>query len=365
MFFIIIFLLFLLLLSQFLSPFKLGRVVIFLYTLTVLYLIFLWITYTPDKLYYTWWIDYPDFSIDKEPTFQIIAAYIRKHNYSYQFMHVTFIAVYSLIYLYFVSRFSRNVYAITLLYIPLIFIFYGTQLRYFLGYYAVLLGFYYLLVSKRKMLALACFIFAVCSHYSLLLFIPFYFLYNIKGNFYSRILKIAFVIFVGYTVLTTVIFDLLSWIRFIYYLKGDLVSSYAGGLFSFAVLIPVYVFVQQYYKGRLKENPELLNDSKFVFLYKFSLLPLVYLGIAISAQVVGHRFIIMGMLIPILFFFYRWDEFENKAKKARYTAVFILLYIFVFIHLNFSVAWIMGEWEMVEEMQKMIWSNEILKDLLT
>lgn len=365
MFFIIIFLFFLLLLSRFLSHFKLGRVAIFLYTLIGLYCIFILINYTPDKQYYIFWIEYPELTLDKEPTFQIVAEYIRKHHYSYQFLHITFIGIYSLLYLYFVSRFSKNVYIITLLYIPLIFIFYGTQLRYFLGYYAVLLGYYYLLVAKKKMLALFCFIFAVCSHYSLLFFIPFYFLYQIKDNFYRRILRITAIVFAGYTLLTTVIFNLFAGIRFVTYLKGDLVSSFSGGLFSFGVLIPVYVLVNQYYKARLNDNPELINDSKFIFLYKFSLIPLAFLGIAITAQVIGHRFIMTGVLMPILFLFYRWNEIKNRTRKIRYLFFFIFTYIIIFVHFNFSFAWIMGEWEMVEEMQKMIWSNEILKDLLT
>ena len=103
MFFVVIILFFLLLISNFLSKFELGRAINFILTLVLLYTIFLFITYTPDREYYTVWVDIPDLSIDKEPTFQIIASYMRANNYDYEFLHISFLSVYCLIYLFFVS----------------------------------------------------------------------------------------------------------------------------------------------------------------------------------------------------------------------------------------------------------------------
>jgi len=364
MVFVLIILFFLLVVSHFLSSFKLGRVVNFIISLILLYIVFLFITYTPDKEYYTWWIDIPAFSVDKEPTFQIVASYIRKHGYDYQFLHVTFLSVYSIIFLFLVSRLSKNVLLITLLYVPLIFIFYGTQLRYFLGYFAAILGFYYLLVSKQKIWALSFFAFAILSHYSLVLFIPFYFVYQIKDNFFRRIFYITVIIIVGYLFLTTVIFQLLSGLRFLGYLEGDLVSSYSGGLFSFATLIPIYILVSKYYNYRTAKNPSLKEDEKFIFLYKMSIIPMMYLGIALTVQVIGHRYIMTGMLFPILLFFYKFNEITDKLKKVQFSIIFFILYIFVFIHFNFSSGLFLGEWETVGEMEKMLKSNEIIKYLL-
>ncbi|QOW10565.1 EpsG family protein [Kaistella flava (ex Peng et al. 2021)] len=361
---VVIILLFLLVFSSLLANFKLGRVIIFIVTLLLLYAVFLFIKYTPDKEYYTWWINFPEFSIDKEPTFQLVAAYIRAHKYGYQFLHVSFLSVYSFLFLLLISRFTKNVYVITLLYIPLIFIFYGTQLRYFLGYFAAILGFYYLFVSKRNILAILFFVFAVLSHYSLILFVPFFFLYKIKTKFFVRISYLSLAVFVGYTVLTTIIFNLFSGLRFLFYLKGDLVSSYAGGIFAFGTLLPIYILVHQYYNYRLKINPKLASDDRFNFLYKMSIIPMIYIGIAITVQVIGHRFIMTGMLFPILLFFYKFNEVKDLKKKLQFYSLFFILYILVFIHFNFSVGLVLGEWEMVQEMNKMLKSNEMIKYLI-
>lgn len=364
MFFVIIILFFLLISSVFLSNFTFGRFVIFLVSLCLLYAVFLLITYTPDKEFYTVWINLPNISVDKEPTFQIVVAYIRKYNHSYQFLHITFISVYSLIFLYFVNKFAKNVFVVVLLYIPLIFIFYSTQLRYFLGYYSTLIGFYHLTVSKNRKLALLWFVFGIASHYSLVLFLPVYFLLQINKKFFSKMVQLMLLVFFGYAIFTTILFQLFSGIRFVDYLKGDLVSSYLGGLFSFGVLIPVYIFVNIYYKDRLKINPELSHDIKFNFLYKMSLIPMIYIGVSLFVQVIGHRIIMTGMLFPILLFFYKISEVNNLRCRIRYYFYFFIFIVLIFIHFNFSTGLVFGEWEMVEEMGKMINSNVFLKYLL-
>lgn len=228
----------------------------------------------------------------------------------------------------------------------------------------MLLGFYYLYTKNSKSLAIAFFIFGVSSHFSLVLFVPFYFLLKINNNFFRRIVNLVLVVLVGYTLLTSIIFNLLSGYRFIDYLTGDLVSSYSGGIFSFAPLIPIYLLCNYYYKERIKLDPSLESDLKFSFLFKMSLIPAVFIGIALTAQVIGHRYIMTGMLFPILLFFYKFNEITDKLKKVQFSIVFFILYIFVFIHFNFSSGIFLGEWEMVGEMRKMLRSNEIIKYLI-
>lgn len=363
MFFITLTLLFLLIASSFMSKIPSGRIAVFLITLTVLYLIFLPITYTPDKEYYIWWLNDEDFSANKEPVFQVIAAYIRANKLSYQFLHIAYLAIYCALLLHFISRFCKNAYTTAILYIPLVFLFFGTQLRFFLGYFAALLGFYYLFISKNRPLTIFFLTFAILSHYSLILFAPFYFLMRLEKKFFLRIIQIAFAVFIGYTFLTEVIARAMGGVRFIDYLKGDLVSSYLGGIFIFATIIPVYVLIKVYYESRIKYDPELVSDPKFTFLYKMSLIPLIFLGIALTVQVIGHRFIMTGMLLPILLFFYKLNRVRRMQVKFRYYALFIAVYILIFVHFNFSVGLVLGEWELVEEMQKMLNSNEIIKYL--
>lgn len=360
MFFVTLTLIFLLIASNFLSKVPSGRIVVFLITQAILYIVFLPITYTPDKEYYIWWLNDADFSADKEPVFQVVASYIRANKYSYQYLHIAYLSVYCVIFLHLISRFCKNVYTPALLYVPLVFLFFGTQLRFFLGYFAALVGFYYLFVAKNRPLTILFFTFAILSHYSLILFVPFYFLMRLEKKFFVRIIQITFAVFIGYTFLTEVIARSMGGVRFIDYLKGDLVSSYLGGIFIFATLIPVYFLIKAYYESRIKYDPELASDPKFTFLYKMSLIPMIFIGIALTVQVIGHRFIMTGMLLPILLFFYKLDTLRRLQTKFLYYALFVAVYILIFVHFNFSVALVLGEWELVEEMQKMLDSNDII-----
>lgn len=365
MFFVSIIFLFFILLSNFLSNFKLGKVINFIITLLLLYIVFLFITYTPDKEYYNMWINSAKFSEDKEPTFKIIAAYIREHNYGYQFFHVTFLSIYSIFYLFFISRFSRNVFIVTLLYIPCIFIFYGTQLRYFMGYYSILLGIYYLTVVKNWWYAILFIVFALASHYSLLLFIPIYFLLKIENNFFRKILRFSIVIFIAYMALVTLVLKLISDVRFLVYLQGkDMVSSYLGGIFVFAPIVPIYFLIEYYYNRRIKLNPNLASDSKFAFLYKMTIIPLVFLGLAVTAQVIGHRMIMPAILFPILLFFYKFNDIKDTQFRIKSGIVFLVYWLIIFIHFNYSTAIFLGEWDGVENMYKMIQSNGILNEII-
>ncbi|MDM1552249.1 EpsG family protein [Empedobacter falsenii] len=364
MVFVIILLFTLILLTNFLSNFKLGRIINFLITLTLLYVIFLPITYTPDKIIYTYLLNDQEIRIGLEPTFQIISAYIYKNRLDYEFLHITFSAIYNFIFLLFIHKLSKNIFVTTLLFIPLVFIFHSTQLRYFLGYYAILLGFYYLYVQQKKSLAITFMLFGILSHYSLVLFIPLYFLYHIKGNFFKKIFSITLIIFVGYTFLTSVLFPFLGNIRFISYLKGDLVSTYLGGLFNFLPFIPLYILINEYYHIRIKLDKTLQEDKVFNFLYKMSIFPIIFIGLSFTVQVLGHRMMITGLLFPILLFFYKFNKIRSASNKIKFGIVFFFLYLVFFLHLNYSTALFLDNWESVDEMLKIIESNEIIKNII-
>lgn len=362
---IFILLLFFLVILGFFSNYKYGKVISFVITLFILYSTFLFISYTPDRDIYTWMLYYRELSKDKEPIFNLIANYVRNHNYDYEGLHFIYLLLYCFLYLMFVSKFIRNVLPITLLYIPLVFIFFGTQLRFFLGYFFVLLSLYYLLIKKNKLLTLSNFVLGIANHYSLVLFIPFYFLYRIKEKFFIKIIQISFYTFIGYLVLTNIIFNLLSGIRFVSYLKGDLVSTYLGGIFTFVPIIPIYFLINFYYKKRIKLEPSLKDDEKFTFLYKMSITPLIFIGIAFTVQVIGHRIIMTCVLFPILLFFYKFNEIKNLNFKINAAIIFALSYSFIFFHFNLSTGFILGKWDGIEQIEKMIKSNPLLEYLIS
>lgn len=359
---IVIILVCLVVFSIILNKFKAGKIVNFFLTLTLISFVFLFITYTPDKAFYQLWIDYPEYSFDKEPVFLLVTNYLRKHNLSYDYLHITFICIYTLMYLALFQRFKTNILITSLLYFSLIFIFYGTQLRFFLGYFAVLLALYFS-YNKINFWSILLFIFGILSHYSVALLIPTYFILRIKQDFHKQILKLSFTVFLGYIVMSQIITILLSGSRFYPYVSGSLVSSYIGGLFTFLPYLPIYFFIFKYYKMRIIENRSLLDDANFIFLYKMSLIPALFVGIALNTQVIGHRFIMPSLIFPITFFFYRFQNI-NKSNKLKFLIIFLFLYIYIFVHMNFSTAIFLNNTSVIDDISKMINSNKYLRYLL-
>lgn len=366
MFSVIILLLTLLIITTILSKFGRGGIIIFLITLGIVYFVFLFLQYTPDRQFYEYWLGDETLRIGKEPFFQLVAWYVEKNGYNYVFLHILFISVYSVLLLLFIKKITKNLLLVVVIYLPLIFIFFATQLRYFLGLYAVFLGLYYILVEKKKLPGIFFLMFAILSHYSLILFLPFILINRINIEHYlNRIVRTALIVFFTFTLLSGLIVQMIGDLRFKDYFSVDLASSFAGGFFTFGPYLIMYLLIQLYYKVIVKRNPQAALDSKFVFLYKLSLYPLIFFGVALTLQVVGHRVIISTLVLPILFYIYGLSFVKLKSKKLVFNSIFALVICLLFFHLNFaSDIFFKNKNLLTNDISKMLLSNKYLKYIL-
>lgn len=289
---------------------------------------------------------------EREPFFTLSIQFIKE----YEYLHYFFTAVYSFLLLFLISRFTNNILIVTLLYIPLLYLFYITQIRYFMGIYAVYLALYYFFVKSNKVLALIFLLFGISNHFGLLLFllfVPFFYVSEekiIKYSLYGMgILSGCLLLLI---VLGTTIF---SGIRFVAYFSRDLVSSFTGGIYAFFPYFIVWIFTVNVYQNNLKYNPFLLSDKKYKYLVIMSIVPIIFLGVAFFLHVIGHRVIITATLFQILFFLYSLKYYKNKFNKIiGFISIYTFLVTYIFVLPRF-----LGIDDSLQEAYKVFISNSL------
>jgi len=335
--FLLILSIFIIILTSFLEKFDLGKVISFLIVHAVIFGIVGFVEYTPDKEFYIYWLYNLPESI--EPFFKITVGYLVKHGYAFPELQMFFTFVYTFLLLFLISRFSGKLFIISILYIATIFIFYVTQLRYFMGYYAMCLSLYYLYVKKNYIAAIIFLIFGIANHYGLFLFgviVPFFYIKT------DKIIPRLFTVTVTVLLLTSIILVLgttsFSQIRFVAYFFSELQSSFLGGLLTFIPYLGIVYLIYRLHIMTIKRNEELLEDRKYMFLFIMSIANITLIGAALIIQVIGHRMIMTATLFQILYVVYVLKYYEKPEKiklliKFGMSVVFLCFYIYIFVDL--------------------------------
>lgn len=356
---IILILIFTLVLSNLLAKVKLGRLLIGLITYFLIILVCGKVTYTPDWEGYEYLIISPN---RLELFFKYISEYALNKGYIYKDVHFFYISLYTIFLLWFISAFNNNVFIVSFLYLIFVFLFYTTQIRFFMAYYAGILALYYFLYYKRYNLSLSLFIFAFLNHYSiiiLLLYIPFYSIDVRKLKKVVYIISVSCIIFFlildSFFPLTAL---LNSEVRYLGYLKSDLRSSALGGLaFFFPYIIYLPFLTSYYFKLRkMIHNKEIIK--KIDFLFKMTIIPYIFIGISIYIQIIGHRFVIPSLFISLLLYF----QLSKIDKSKKSIAFFILFISFGIIYNYFLLPSILNS-DSFEVISMMLESNQIIQML--
>lgn len=303
------------------TKYKFGFIISLIISAVLLYVFVVSVEYTPDASFYEYWLKE---NKKMEPFFYYTSFYFT----NYKELHIFYTSIYSALFLFFVTRFSRNPLLVTILYIPILFLFYVTQLRYFMGLYAVYLAFYYWFVQKKQRIGLFFAVFAIINHYGLILFLPFIYFFLIppqKVFIQSIIVMIS--LFTMYFTLDFLSSTLLSKIRFLAYFHSDLKSSFIGGVFVFFPYFISALWIRYSHNKIIKIYPNIFNEIKYKYLYVMGFVPQIYFLIACYIQVIGHRVIIGSLIITIFYFFYGLPLFRNHPKtKIQYIISFLFIF---------------------------------------
>lgn len=329
-----------------------------LLTFILVFIVSALVTYTPDWGGYQTWIDE---DLGRDVFFNFFVKTVLPDGWGYQFVHIFFISTYTIILIYLISRFTTQTYLVMVLYIGIVYLFYTTQIRFFLGYYTMSLAFYLLFVESRKRYAILALVFAVLNHITLLFFLPFMYFFFIKVETLIKRFFLLVILMVLFYVLSTVFLtENTGNLVFLTYITSDTFeSTILGGLFSFLPIIVGFVLVNLYAREKIAEFPALLEDKKFQYLYRFVVISIMFVGVALERQVIGQRFVIPSAIFQMLMLFYL-ANYNERRQNAQLAVVGGIFYIFFFFY-NYVLSMMITSSNISTVVGDMLRSNMVIK----
>jgi hypothetical protein len=317
-----------------------------------LYVFIVPVTYTPDLEGYNLFLGNEN---EVEPFFNFISRSVS----TYDQLHKIFTISYIIIMLLYIAKFTNYIFSIAVIYILIVYLFFVTQLRYFMGVFALFLGIYFYYVKKKKIISVSFVIFAMLNHFGLILYLPLLYFFKIPINkVFRKSLAGSLIILISFFCLNLLGSSVFSGIRYGEYFSKNLTSSITGGLFVFFPYFIMFLLVNFLHYTLVSKNPEVLNNKKYNFLYRISIFSIIYILIALTIQVIGHRMIIIGILNPILYCFY-CKKYIKKLYKMN--LVFISSYVFL-IFWSYVLPYNLGIVATIKEINLVLESNLLLKE---
>jgi hypothetical protein len=230
-----------------------------------------------------------------------------------------------------------------------------------MGYFSLFIGIYLWQVQEKRFWAVVMILFALANHSSLLIFLillPLFFT-NIERLLF-RSVQILLTVSVVYFVFRTII-SLIpeEYYLVLYFLEADHHSSFLGGLFTFLPTIITMLMLHFYSMRKAVEYPELLDDVNFQYLYRFTILPIIYFGISTERQVLGHRFILPSILFQLLLIMY--ISYYNTPKQNATLRWIVVLSIPLLVFYTYFLSEILVGSELPKMVMQTIESNPVIR----
>lgn len=324
---------------------------------------FLDFTYTADWGMYYYFYKYEEAKTDA--VFNILTLLFKKMYLSYTDLYKFHILAIVSLYFLLISRFTKNIFYIFLAYILLDNVHFLNQIRYYLGFPILMIGYYSLFYRKKYILSVIFIIFSILCHSGLsflLILIPIYYLVPTKKYYiYSLIFSIVIFLITLY-IFNSTLGEILK--HYGSYFAKDNISSFFGGLFN---AIPYILFLSFLYIetfSLIRKNPEIIDNSEFKFLNKISFFPVVFLPASFLIQVIGHRYVmtfsVFWILYYYIFFIKNQDPKVKLLKSIMLTFIVFISAVFIYIIPDY----VLSENHFLKEFLYMIKSSDNLKGLL-
>jgi len=310
-----------------------------------------YITITPDWYYYEYY-----YSIGGKQgmyIFNIISNMLKNHGYNYNAVHLVYTTITSGLLIYFITRFTNRVLFVVVIFLPSMFVFYTTQIRFYLAYFVIINALYQYYVMNRKILSIIMIIVALLTHYATMIIMPLFYIinhdiqqYNARAKIYTIIPIIVFLILTSYLTNNQVVND---------YFVDSYQSSILGSTYSFLPYMLLFILSKKWLNNMLGE----VRDFKLDFLYKVIYFPYLLFPIAFAYQIIGRRFIYSVILYHTLFILYKNQDKQDYSyhQELRY---FILFIIFLNIYIYWLPLFLWGYSIRLDNFMMIIKSNTII-----
>jgi hypothetical protein len=237
--------------------------------------------------------------------------------------------------IFFISRFTSNIFFVTTFLILILFIPLANQIRFFLSLSLFLNAIYFICIKRKKILFLFLGTLSVLTHIGiipLLLFIPIYFIKKDKKYLRTVILIsiISVILIAGLAIIGLIMDDF----RLNAYIQDEYASSFLGALFQ---TLPILVFVIILFanKNYFIEKTSHFQDEKLNFLFRLTFFSFVFIPASFFTQIILFRYCISLFFIWILLILRSTEHYKINKRLRKITHLFIGQWLYVFyIYIN-------------------------------
>lgn len=330
-----------------------SKVAYYFFTSILLFAVFyftLGITDNADNYMFKYFYENDWDKID--PMFIFLTKVMNYFKFNYFDFYKLHIIIYTLSYFFFISRYTKNIFYVFLVFFVLYYVPYVNQIRYYLAFPFFLLSIHYF-IQKRNLFLFILFTFlAVTSHSAITLlysFIPMYYFFSTKSFF-----KVTFLASGVAFLIVMVLFQLgiaQEIEHFGEYFTKGMTSSVAGGMFNalpyFIYIIYLWLIDRRYRKN----NPDYINDKTYSLLSKFSFFSIIFIPASFFVQVLGHRYVFPFLIVWMIFFLY---IIRNESPKRKFFSFLIagIVHLIVGFSIYILPLYIFGESSFEEELIK-------------
>jgi len=267
---------------------------------------------------------------DTIPTAELFYKYLfkvfRNRGYSFEQFYRFNQLLNALLLVLFIRKFKVNSVLIT---VALVLILIGPTASILLRFYTSFLffingvSFYY--SSRKKILGIIFILLSLISHYSSIIFLIFFLIHKYK--LFQKSIFHVFLISILILLSKSLIFAVLSssgYGSFTSYIIGP-TSTFLGGLLAILPTVPwIFIVLRTHL---IIKRKDITLDNNYVLLYGLSLLPVIFIFLAMSIQIVIYRFIEPSIIIFVVFLCYTQKYLNNKKNfyfKIYFSALFTM-----------------------------------------
>lgn len=346
--------------GQLLEIFK-GKILYYFFSALLLLLVFyftLGVTDNADNFMFKYFYENDWEKID--PMFIFLMKIMNHFKYDYFDFYKVHLIVYTLSYFFFISRYTKNIFYVFLVFFVLYYVPYVNQIRYYLAFPFFLLSIYYFIQNRNIFLFVLFTILAITSHSAIILlygFIPLYYFISSK-YFFKIIFSLS-----GFAFLVVLVLFQLGIAQqiehFGEYFKADKTSSVLGGIFN---ALPYFIYIAYLWiidKRYRKRNLDFINDTTYLLLSKLSFYCIIFIPASFFVQVLGHRYVFPFIIVWMIYYLHVIRN-ETPIIKFFNFLVLAIVHIFVAFAIYILPNYLFGESSYEEELIKSMKSIEYI-----
>jgi hypothetical protein len=246
-----------------------------------------------------------------------------------------------------ISRFTTKILFVVFMLCVFRYVDYANQIRFYLGFFVGLYSLYLMMVRKKFIIGILFSLFAILSHFSLLVIFVTPVLYKYIEYFHAK--RIFFINLLNLMVLGVIINFVSSVFPTYskYFTDPDGQSSFLGGLFdSFPAIVCAFFIFKNH--AEIQGDLIMKYDRNYRFLYSLSAFSLLCISCGFFYRIVIDRFVFSFSIIWLCYFIYSL-KFSKKCQHFIMKVKLLSLSLFISFWFYFASAFFLGTSFYLEE----------------